>query len=318
MTDIGFALSSELYGPTELVDQAVRAEEAGFDFVAISDHFHPWIAEQGHSPYAWTALGGIARATEDIQIGTGVTCPTFRLRPVNVAHAAATTAAMSDGRFFLGLGSGELLNEHVVAERWPPHDVRMEKLEEAVAVMRKLWTGEEVTHRGEHFTVEDAKLFTLPEEDPPIYLSAYGDDAATTAGPIADGFYTVGPLGDVLETYRDAGGDGPAFGQLSTCYEETQDEAISAAYERWPNTGLTGELSSQLRNPAQFEQACEMVSEEDIAEGSMVTDPDPTTHVENVETFEDAGFDHVVIHQVGTDLDGFFDTYENDVLPEFQ
>ncbi len=315
MTAVGFALSSELHGPNELVEQAVRAEEAGFDFVAISDHYHPWLPSQGDSPFVWTTLGGVARATEEIGIGTGVTCPTFRYHPANLAQATATTAAMCDGRFFFGVGSGERLNEHVHGDHWPPIVKRLEMLREAIYVIRALWTGDELTHDGEYFTVENAQLFTLPEESPPIYGSAYGPTAAETVAEFSDGLYTVGPQEQTLGAYTDAGGQGPAYGQLSVSYEETREQAVDVATERWPNTALPGELGSQLSTPAHFEQACQMVSKADIENGSLVTDPDPSTHVENVEKFVDAGFDHVVVHQVGTDVEGLFETYETDVLP---
>lgn len=316
MTDVGFALSSELHGPESLVEQAVRAEDAGFDFVAVSDHFHPWIPAQGESPYAWTTLGGVARATSTIDIGTGVTCPTMRYHPANIAQATATTAAMCDGRFFFGVGAGERLNEHVHGDHWPPAVTRLAMLREAVNVIRALWTGDEITHEGTHYTVENARLFTLPENPPPIYGSAYGPKAATTVAEFSDGFYTVGPQAETLDAYRDAGGDGPAYAQVSVCYEETERTALDTAYDRWPTTALPGELSAQLSTPAHFAQASQLVSKDDLDAGSIVTDPDPATHVETIQNVLDSGFDHVVVHQVGTDMDGFFETYEDEVLPE--
>ncbi|WP_136717702.1 TIGR03557 family F420-dependent LLM class oxidoreductase [Halorientalis salina] len=315
MTDVGFALSSELHGPAELVEQAVRAEAAGFDFVALSDHFHPWIPAQGESPFAWTVLGGVAAATEAVEVGTGVTAPIQRYHPAILAQATATAADMLDGRFYFGVGTGERLNEHVVGDHWPPSTVRREMLREAVQVIRALWRGDEITHHGRHYTVENAKLFTLPEEPPPVYVSAYGPKAATLAGDIGDGFYTVGPQESALERYREVGGEGPAYAQMTISYAETAEEAVRSAHERWPNVGLPGELSSELATPVHFRQASQQVSESDIAEGSTITDPDPGTHVENVESFAEAGFDHVVVHQIGADLDGFFDTYEDEVLP---
>jgi len=318
MTDVGFALSSELHGPKALVEQAARAEDAGFDFVAISDHFHPWIPAQGQSPFAWTTLGGIAEATDSIEVGTGVTAPIQRYHPAILAQATATAADMLDGRFYFGVGTGERLNEHVVGDYWPPTSVRLEMLKEAVRIIRALWRGDEITHHGAHYTVENAKLFTLPEEPPPIYVSAYGPKAATLAGEIGDGFYTVGPQNEALQQFQESGGEGPAYAQLSISYAATEDEAVASAHERWPTMALPGELSSELATPVHFEQASQMVSEADIAEGSTVTDPDPATHVENIQEFADAGFDHVVIHQVGEDVDGFFETYESEVLPKVQ
>ncbi|AQL43019.1 LLM class F420-dependent oxidoreductase [Halorientalis sp. IM1011] len=318
MTEVGFALSSELFGPSELVDQAARAERAGFDFVAVSDHFHPWIPEQGESPFAWTTLGGIAEATDDITVGTGVTALNQRYHPAILAQATATAAAALDGRFFFGVGTGERLNEHVVGDYWPPSSVRREMLEEALGVIRALWRGAEITHHGTHYTVENARLFTLPEEPPPIYVSAYGPKAAELAADIGDGLYTVGPQESVRERFEDEGGSGPAYAQLTISYAETEDEAVDSAYERWPNSALPGDLSSELATPVHFEQASQSVEKEDIAAGSTVTDPDPAAHVGNIEEFADSGFDHVVVHQVGADVDGFFETYEDEVLPEIE
>lgn len=318
MTEVGFALSSELHGPNELVEQAVRAEEAGFGFLSISDHFHPWIPSQGESPFVWTTIGGVARATDEIEVGTGVTAPIMRYHPAILAQATATAADMLDGRFYFGVGTGERLNEHVVGDRWPPSSVRREMLREAIHVIRALWRGDEITHHGEHYTVENAKLFTLPEEPPPVYVSAYGPKAATLAGEIADGFFTVGPQEEALERYRETGGEGPAYGQMTISYAETEDEAVDSAYERWPNTALPGELSVELATPVHFKQASQTITKQDIAEGSTLTDPDPEAHVQNIEQFADAGFDHVTIHQIGADVDGFFEVYEDEVLPEIQ
>jgi len=316
VTEVGFALSSELFGPSELIDQAARAERAGFDFVAVSDHYHPWIPAQGESPFAWTTLGAVARATDDVGVGTGVTCPTTRYHPATLAQATATTAAMCDGRFFFGVGSGERLNEHVLGDHWPPITKRLAMLREAVYVIRALWRGEELTHDGDHYTVENARLFTLPDEVPPIYGSAYGPKAAKTVAEFSDGLYTVGPQSSVLDAYTDAGGTGPAYGQVSVCYEDSEERAIETVHDRWPISMLPGELNSQLATPAQFEQASQLVSKDDVTEGSIVTDPAPSMHVEQIQGFVDAGFDHVVVHQVGTDLDSFFETYETEVLPE--
>lgn len=317
MPEIGYTLSSEEHGPNDLVEHARRAEEVGFDFASISDHYHPWVSKQGHSPFVWGTLGGVAQATDELPIGVGVTCPIMRIHPAIIAQAAATAATMLEGRFFLGVGTGENLNEHVLGDHWPEHAVRLEMLEEAVEVIRKLWAGGQRSHHGKHYTVENARLFTLPEEPPPIHVSAYGKSAAKAAARIGDGLWSVGPQ-DVVETFEDAGGQGPRYSQLTVCYAEDEDEAIETAHEWWPNTSLPGELSVVLPTPTHFEQACEMVEPEDIAEGSIVTDPDPETHIENINTFLDAGYDHVYVHQVGPDQESFFQFYEDEVLPAFQ
>ncbi|MDS0259729.1 TIGR03557 family F420-dependent LLM class oxidoreductase [Haloarcula sp. S1CR25-12] len=317
MPEIGYTLSSEEHSPSDLVEYARRAEAAGFDFLSISDHYHPWVSEQGEASFVWSTLGGVATATETVDVGVGVSAPIQRFHPAIYAQAAATVADMFEDRtFYAGVGTGENLNEHVLGDRWPEHSVRMEMLEEAVDVIRELWTGEEVSHHGEHYTVENARLFTLPEEPPPICVSAYGERAARSAAEIGDGFWSVGPQ-EVVSTWEDHGGEGPRFCQLQACVAETEDEAVATAYEKWPNSALPGELSSELATPALFEQATHMVSKEDIAEGSIITDPDPQAHIDGIQTAVDAGYDHVYTMQIGDDQQAMVDMYKEDVLPSF-
>src|SRR3954452_3254717 len=193
MPELGYSLSSEEHGPSDLVRFAKAAEDAGFTYALISDHFHPWVDAQGNSPFVWTVIGGIADATERIRLGTGVTCPTIRTHPAIIAQAAATSAAMMPGRFFLGVGSGENLNEHITGQRWPEADVRQDMLEEAVAVMRLLWQGGNQSHHGTYFTVENARLYTLPPEPVPVMVGASGPKAAELAGRIGDGLISTAP-----------------------------------------------------------------------------------------------------------------------------
>jgi G6PDH family F420-dependent oxidoreductase len=318
MPRLGYALSSEEHGPDDLVEYASRAEAVGFDFAMLSDHFHPWISKQGHSPFVWSTLGGIARETDTLQVGTGVTCPTIRTHPAIIAQAAATTADMFDGRFELGVGTGENLNEHVHGDRWPEHDVRLEMLVEAVAVIRELWTGENVSHHGEHYTVENAKLFTLPEESPSINVAAGGPETAEVAGRIGDGLVGTSPESEVVDRFRSAGeaGDGPTYGQLTICYAETEAEAKEIAHEWWPNSGLPGELGQELPTPKHFEQAVQTLDEDEATE-NVVCGSDPQAHVEGLQQFVDAGFDHVYVHQVGPNQSEFFEFYEEEVIPQF-
>lgn len=317
MTTLGYKLSSEEHGPMELVEYAERAEDVGFEFGLVSDHYHPWTRRQGESPFVWGTLGGIAVATDDFKVGTGVTCPTIRIHPAIVAHAAATAATMLEGRFFLGLGTGENLNEHVLGDRWPSHSVRLEMLVEAVDVIRKLWTGDVVNHHGEHYTVENAQVFTLPDEQPPICIAAGGPKTAEVAGSIGDGFVGAGPAEEHIERFREAGGgDGPRYGELAVCWAEDEDDAIETAHGVWPNGAMSG-VGAYLPTPANFEQAAAMVSEEDIAE-SVVCGPDAERHIERIEAYADAGYDHVCVHQIGPDQEGFFQFYEEEVLPAFQ
>lgn len=317
MPAIGYTLSSEEHHPTDLVEYARQAERARFDFLSISDHYHPWTSEQGESPFVWSTLGGVAAATEDIDVGVGVSAPIIRMHPAVYAQAAATAAAMFDGReFYAGVGTGENLNEHVVGEHWPEHAVRLEMLAEAVEVIKKLWSGAEISHHGDHYTVENARLFTLPAEQPPICVSAYGEETARAAAEFGDGFWSVGPQ-ETVETWADHGGEGPRLCQLQTCVADSEAEAIETAHRKWPNSALPGQLSTELPTPVLFEQAVEMVSQEDIAEGSVITDPDPQTHIDNIQQALDAGYDHVYTMQIGDDQTALVELYREEVLPSF-
>jgi G6PDH family F420-dependent oxidoreductase len=314
---VGYALSSEEHGPRDLVTNAVAAEAAGFPFALISDHFHPWIDRQGESPFVWSVLGAIASRTTDLIVGTGVTCPLIRIHPAVVAQAAATTASLFEGRVFLGVGTGENLNEHIAGDRWPPTSLRRDMLAEAVEVMRELWAGELVTHRGTHFTVEDARIYSVPESPVEVCVAAGGTEAAELAAEIGDGIIATAPDGDVLNTFEAAGGTGPRYGQVTVCWAESQSEAVETALEWWPNAGLRGPLSQELPLPSHFEEAAAMVSEDDIIE-AIACGPDPETHLAKIAAYRDAGFDHIYLHQVGPDQQGFMRFYERSLLPELE
>lgn len=315
MTKYGLTLSSEEHPPAKLVEIAVAAEEAGFDFVSISDHFHPWISEQGHSPFVWTILGAISQRTENLEVGVGVTAPIMRLHPALNAHAVATTATLLEGRFTWGVGSGEALNEHILGHRWPPADVRLEMLEEAVEIVRRLLTGESVTHRGEHYTVEDARLFDLPSTLPPIVMSAFGPEAASLAARIGDGLWTTGVKDDVVKTFRDEGGSGPIWSQLSLCWDPDRDAAVERAHRIWPNTGLTGQLAQDLRTVAHFEQAVKMVRPDDIAE-SLPCGPEAGPILESIGQARELGIDHIYLHQIGDPTAGFLEFWQDEIKSE--
>jgi G6PDH family F420-dependent oxidoreductase len=311
--ELGFSLSSEEHPPADLVRWAVRAEEAGFSFALISDHYHPWTDRQGESPFVWSVIGAIAQATERLRLGTGVTCPTIRIHPGILAQAAATSAALMPGRFFLGVGSGENLNEHIFGDRWPAADERQEMLEEAIGVIRQLWQGGYQTHRGKHYRVENARIYSLPEELPPIAVAAAGSNAAELAAQAGDALISTSPDAELVDTYRNAGGNGPRYGQLTVCFARDAREAVKNALEWWPNAALKGELGQELPLPRHFEQAAENVTEEEIAE-AVVCGPDVDRYLEKITEFEDAGFDHVYIHQVGTDQESFFAFAERELL----
>jgi coenzyme F420-dependent glucose-6-phosphate dehydrogenase len=267
MTEFGYALSSEEHSPNDLVRYARRAEEAGFTFALISDHYHPWTDRQGHSPFVWSVIGGIAEATERLRLGTGVTCPTIRTHPAIIAQAAATCAAMMPGRFFLGVGSGENLNEHIHGDYWPPSDVRLEMLEEAVQVMRLLWEGGTKSHEGSFYTVHNARVYTLPDDPPKVYMAVGGNRSARLAGRIADGIISTTPKRELAEVYeREGGARGTSIGQVKVCWAKDEASARRTAQEWWPNAALKGELTVELRLPAHFEQATADVTEEQVAE----------------------------------------------------
>ncbi len=313
--EVGYWLSSEEHPPTRLVEHAARAETVGFPSAMISDHFHPWTSDQGQGPFVWGVVGAIAATTERLRVGTGVTAPILRMHPVIVAQAAATAAALMPGRFFLGVGSGENLNEHVVGMGWPHIDVRQEMLEEAIGLVRRLWSGDNVTHRGTHFTVEDARVFTRPEEAPPIMVAGSGKHSVTLAGRVGDGLVAVSPSADDIETFEAAGGAGkPRLGQVHVCWAPTEAEARKTALRWWPNGPLPGPLLRDLSRPEHFEAAARLLDEEDVAE-VVVCGPDPERHVEAVSEYASAGFDHVYVHQVGPDQEGFFEFYRREVLP---
>ena len=316
MFEIGYTLSSEEFAPRELLRFAARAEETGFSFALVSDHFHPWIDAQGQSPFVWSVIGGVSQATERLCLGTGVTCPLIRIHPGIVAQAAATSEAMMPGRFFLGVGTGENLNEHIFGDRWPPAAERLSMLEEAVACIRELWKGKDTTFRGDHYTVENARIYTLPEEPPPIYVAAAAEKAAGLAGRIGDGMISVAPNEDVIEAFEKSGGRGnPTYGQVHVCWAESEEEARATAMRQWPNTSIKGESGQELPLPRHFEQLAEMVTENEVAE-SIPCGPDPEWHLQAIREYADAGFDHVYVHQIGHDQEGFFRFYEREVLPK--
>jgi G6PDH family F420-dependent oxidoreductase len=315
---IGYFLSSEEFGPAELVRQAQLAEEAGFEGLWISDHFHPWSDEQGHSPFVWSVIGSIAQATSQIKLMTAVTCPTVRVHPAIVAQAAATSAVLLDGRFTLGLGSGEALNEHILGDRWPPADQRLEMLDEAIEVIRTLWQGGMRTHRGRHYTVENARIYDLPERLPPIVISGFGPKSIRLAARVGDGYCTTSPDSEAVASFREEAGPGkPVLGGMKVCVDEREDQARATAYRLWPSEALPGELAQILPAPAHFEQACTLVTEEMVAQ-VVTCGPDLERHVQAIERYVEAGFDEVYVQQVGGGHDRFFELYSREILPRFR
>lgn len=314
MTEFGYFLSCEEFTPAQLVEQARLAERAGFTRLAISDHFHPWNDAQGNSPFVWGVIGALSQVTR-LPVTTLVTCPTVRLHPAVTAQAAATADTQLAGGLRLGVGTGEALNEHVLGDRWPPYEQRMEMLEEAVAVMRELFTGEQVSHRGPHYTVENARLHTPPAAGRiPVPVSAFGPKAAEAAAGFADGLVTMAPDTELVGCYRAAGGTGPVLGGVKVCWSTDRERAVKTAHRLWPSELLPGELAQVLPTPRHFEQATELVTEEAVA-GAVTCGDDPQEHVDRLRGYVDAGFDEVYAGQIGPEQEGFFDFYRERVLP---
>ena len=308
----GYTCSSEEFDGRDLTRFAQAAEEAGFEFVTVSDHYHPWTTSQGHSPFAWTTVGAIAASTEHVGIGTGVTCPIIRYHPAVIAQAAAGANELSGGRFFLGVGTGEALNEHVTGCRWPAVDRRRAMLVEALSIMRALWEGDTVDHEGEWFTVENARLFTLPVQPIEVVVAAAGSEAAQMAAVHGDALWVTSPTREVVDAYREAGGTGRVVGQVSVCWHEDEGEATKIAFEQWPNAALSGQLSQDLPTWTHFEQAVSLARPEDVT-SSIVVGADTDRLLETVGEYADAGVTAIHFHQVGPDQHGFLEAWSSTI-----
>lgn len=304
--EIGYWLSSEEHAPSELVANAKRAEDAGFSYVLISDHFHPWVNAQGHSPFVWGVIGAIAQATERLRLGTAVTCPLIRMHPVLVAQAAATSALLMEGRFFLGVGTGEALNEHVTGARWPRPDERLDMLDEALEIITKLWRGEYETYRGRHYTVEQARVYDVPDHPPELIVAAAAEQAAKLAAKWGDGMISTSPDREVVDAYKQAGGSEPIYGKVTGCFAASKEDALRIALERQPNTAIGGTISQDLPLPRDFETVAEIVRADDL-EGAMSLGNDPAVWREGIEQFEEVGFTHLCLHDVSEDQAGFIE-----------
>jgi G6PDH family F420-dependent oxidoreductase len=311
---IGYFLSCEEFTPRELIEQAKRAEAAGFHALWISDHYHPWNGQQGHSAFVWSVIGALAEATS-LPVTTGVTCPTVRIHPAVIAQAAATSQLLHQGRFHLGVGSGEALNEHILGDRWPEADVRLEMLEEAVEVIRTLWHGGQQSHHGRHYTVENARIYDLPDQPPPILVSGFGPKAIKLAARIGDGFCTTSPEKEAIELYRSEGGTGPVHAGTKVCFGHDEEQARRTAHRLWPNEALPGELAQVLPTPSHFEQACQLVKPADLV---TPVGPDLDQHLESLRAYAEAGVDELFVQQIGPEQDLFFAEWAPAVLPQLE
>jgi coenzyme F420-dependent glucose-6-phosphate dehydrogenase len=314
MIEIGFSLSSEEHTPQDLVRWAELAEQAGFGYALISDHYHPWTDSQGHSAFVWGVIGAISQRTEKLVLGTGVTAPIMRIHPAIIAQAAATAACLMPDRFFLGVGTGENLNEHILGDKWPPADTRRLMLEEAIEVMRLLWQGGQQSFDGDYYVVENARVYDLPDKPVPVMVAGSGQKSAQLAGRVGDGYIGTGPEAEVVQAFERSGGGGkPKYGQVTISWATDEQQAVKTAMEIWPTSAIPGQLSQELALPAFFEQTAELVTEDHIRK-EIVCGPDPKPVLDKIKEYEDAGFTHVYLHQVGPDQEGFIDFAKRELL----
>ena len=315
MVKFGYKLMTEEHGPAALIDNAVRAEGAGFDFVSISYHFHPWFEAQGHAPFAWSVLGAIAHATSKIGIATGLTCPILRYHPVIIAQAAATIAVLSNGRFTLAIGAGERLNEHVTGARWPSIPERHAMLGEAADILRALWSGGVQNMKGDYFIVDHARLYDLPDKPPLLVIGVSGEASIALAAEKADGIMATEPDAELVKGFRGKGKKkGPAYAEALLAYAPTQEEGLRIAHERFRFSAFGWAVNSELPSVEGFEAAGQFVRPEDIAD-SIAAGPDVDQHVAAVRKYVDAGFDHIVLTCPGDDQQGFIDFFEKKLRP---
>ncbi|MCZ2830733.1 TIGR03557 family F420-dependent LLM class oxidoreductase [Modestobacter sp. VKM Ac-2986] len=310
---VGYKIATEAFGPKEVVAQAVAAEEAGFDFIELSDHFHPWLEEQGHSGFTWTMLGAMAAQTSRIGLATGVTAPIIRYHPAVIAQAAATTQILSDNRFTLGIGSGERLNEHVVGAAWPAVRIRHHMLREALEIINLLWQGGYQSYEGKYLTLEDARIWDLPEQLPVIAVASGGPGASKLAAKYGSGLFATEPKKELVDAFAEHGGTGPKYAEVPMSWAQTEDAAVQAALEtsRWALTGWP--VMSELPNPVNFDAASSSVDADDIR-GQFSVGPDLDVHVQQAQPYVDAGFDHIVLQNTGPDPDGFLAVCQSELI----
>ena len=314
MATLGYTLFSELNRPADLVRQAVAAEQAGFDFLAMSDHFHPWLSSHSDSPFAWTVWGAVADRTDRVALTSLVTCPFVRYHPAVIAQAAATVQDLSGGRFTLGLGAGERLNEHVVGAPWPPVDVRHEMLRESVEIMRRLWTGDWVTFRGRFLSVEDARLFTLPETPPAVGIAGSGPASLDLAVEVGDALVAIEPDADLVGRFKQRSGGGRVIGQVAIAWDPDEDAALEQAH-RFGFGAHGWKVMSELPNVANFDADVSTVDDDTIRD-LVAVGPDPQVHAEAIRPFLEAGFDEVCVVQVADRTgDDFFTWWTDEVRP---
>jgi G6PDH family F420-dependent oxidoreductase len=316
MVRFGYTLLTEQAGPRALVQHAVAAESAGFDFEVMSDHYSPWLDQQGHAPYAWSVLGAVAQATDQVELMTYVTCPTMRYHPAVVAQKAATVQALSGGRFTLGLGAGENLNEHVVGKAWPPANVRHEMLGEAIGIIGRLFTGGYVDFAGQHFRVDSAKLWDLPERRVPLAVAVSGAQSVELFAPVADAMIAVAPDAELCASWQRHAPDAERIiGQLPICFDADEQAAITRAHEQFRWFGGGWKVNAELPGPAGFAGATQFVRPEDVA-AAIPCGPDVDRIVSSASAFWKAGFTDIALCQIGGDhQDEFLEFAQAELLP---
>ena len=310
---IGYKLATEAFTPQQVIEQTVTAEQAGFDFVELSDHFHPWLETQGHSGFTWSMLGAMAARTTTLGLATGVTCPSFRYHPAIIAQAAATMALISDGRFTLGVGAGERLNEHIIGtEKYFGVQKRHEVFREALHIINLLWQGGYKTYQGKHLQVEDARIFDLPDTLPVMAVAASGPVSAKIAAEYGSGLFVTEPKAEIVDVFTDNGGSGPRYAEVPLAWAPDEDAAAAAVLEkaRWSLTGW--KVMSELPNPVNFDAASATVTADDV-KGQFACGPDVARHLEVAQQFVDAGYDHIVCQNAGPDPEGFFDFFTREL-----
>jgi G6PDH family F420-dependent oxidoreductase len=312
MMRIGYSLSAEQFTPAELLNQAQRARDAGFEALAISDHFHPWNEAQGNSPFVWSMVGALAQVVPELPLTTMVTCPIVRINPVILAQAAATSAVLYEGNFGFGVGTGENLNEHVWGAPWPPAKERIARLREAVELIRLLWSGENIDFEGRFYRAVNARIYTLPDQPPPVYISGLGPLSTELAAQLGDGLVTFSS--DMLDHYRDCGGNGVKQTAMKVAFDADEARAIGIIHRLWAVEMNPGQLNRELAQPRHIESAASLITPE-MAAAEFTCGADPDRHVAAVQRRIDDGYDDIYVQQVGDDMDGFFDTYRATVLP---
>jgi G6PDH family F420-dependent oxidoreductase len=315
MIKFGYKLMTEEHGPGALVENARRAEAAGFDFVSISDHFHPWLQAQGHAPFAWSVLGAIAHATSRIGITTGITCPIIRYHPAIIAQAAATIGVMSQNRFTLAIGAGERLNEHVTGARWPSIPERHAMLGEAIDIFRTLWKGGVHTRIGAHFIVDHAQLYDLPDQPIPIVVGVSGPDSVALAATKADGIMATEPKSELVRDFRSqANSKAPCYSEVTLAYAASEEEGLALAHQRFRFSAFGWSVMSEIPSVQGFEAASQFVKPADLAD-SIGAGPDAERHLAAIRKYTDAGYDHIVLTGVGRDQETFINFFERELRP---